>query len=100
MHRPPRRASAGLLSPFLVLRLAFVTVPFLMFVLGVFFLAPYRGADVEQARTMVVNTLVVLETACLFNVRFLHASSLTLRGAPGTRPVSIGLVLVVAAQLV
>jgi hypothetical protein len=42
----------------------------------------------------------VLEIACLFNLHVLHAPSLTLRGAPGTRPVLIALVLVVAAQLV
>ena len=98
MRRPPRRPAAGLLSPFLVWRVAFVSVLFLGFALAVFFLAQARGADLETARTMVVNTLVVLEIAYLFNVRFLHAPSLTLRGALGTRPVLIALAVIVLAQ--
>ena len=38
------------------------------------------NASIETARTMVVNTLAVLGIFYLFNVRYLHMSSITLRG--------------------
>jgi len=67
--------------------------------LGVFFLALERGRDLETARTLVVNTLVVLEIFYLFNVRYLGMTSITLRGALGTPAVLYALAAVVAAQL-
>jgi len=49
-------------------------------------------------RTLVVNVIVVLEIFYLFNVRYLHMSSITLRGALGTPPVLIALGVVTLAQ--
>jgi magnesium-transporting ATPase (P-type) len=99
MRRPPRRASAGLLSPFLVWRVAFVSLIMLVGALSVFFYALGRGLDMETARTMVVNTIVVVEIFYLFNVRYLHMTSFTWRGVLGTPPVLIAVGVVVAAQL-
>src|SRR5690606_2990879 len=87
MRRPPREAHAGLLSPFLVWRVVFVSLIFLAGALFVFFYALNRGLGIEVARTMVVNTIVVLEIFYLFNVRYLHMTSFTWRGALGTPPV-------------
>ncbi len=98
MRRPPRPADAGLLSPFLVWRVAFVSLVFLAGALSVFFYALASGLDVDTARTMVVNTIVVLEIFYLFNVRFLHMTSFTWQGAMGTPPVLAALAVVVAAQ--
>jgi magnesium-transporting ATPase (P-type) len=99
MQRPPRPVNAGLLSRFLVWRVVFVSLIFVTGALAVFFYALGRGTDVDTARTMVVNTIVVLEIFYLFNVRYLHATSFTWRGALGTPPVLIAVAVVVIAQL-
>jgi magnesium-transporting ATPase (P-type) len=99
MRRPPRPANAGLLSPFLVWRVVFVSLIFLAGALSIFFYARGRGLDVDTARTMVVNTIVVLEIFYLFNVRYLHMTSFTWRGALGTPPVLAAVGATVAAQL-
>jgi len=51
------------------------------------------------ARTLVVNLIVVFEIFYLFNVRYLHMSSISLRGALGTPAVLIAVAVVVLAQL-
>lgn len=99
MKRPPRRADAGLLTPFLVWRIAFVSLLFMAISLAVFFWALRQGRDLETARTMVVNTLVVLEIFYLFNVRYLHMTSFTLTGVKGTGPVLMAIGVVVLGQL-
>jgi magnesium-transporting ATPase (P-type) len=98
MRRAPRRPDAGLLTPFILWRVIIVSLLFAAIALGMFFWALGQGRDLETARTMVVNTLVVLEIFYLFSVRFLHMSSFTLTGAKGTKPVLIALAVVVAGQ--
>ena len=99
MQRPPRRPDTSLLTGFLVWRIAFVSLLFVAGAFGTYAWAMSRGLDIETARTMVVNVLVVLQIFYLFNVRFLHQTSLTLAGALGTKPVLIALTAVVFAQL-
>ncbi|MBM3984199.1 MAG: HAD-IC family P-type ATPase [Planctomycetes bacterium] len=98
MRRPPRPQGEALLSGFLVWRVVLVSLLFLAAALGVFFLSQARGDGLESSRTLVVNTIVVLEIFYLFNVRYLHVGSITLRGALGTPAVLIALAVVVAAQ--
>jgi magnesium-transporting ATPase (P-type) len=99
MRRPPRRRDEPLLGRFLLWRVVLVSVLFAGASLGVFFAALHAGRDLETARTLVVNTLVVLQVFYLFNVRYLHAASMTLRGALGTPAVLWALGAIVAAQL-
>lgn len=99
MRRPPRPAGAPLLSGFLVWRVCFVSALFTLGALGIFFYALGEGHALETARTLVVNTIVVLEIFYLFNVRYLNMTSLTWRGALGTPAVLAALVGVIAAQL-
>ena len=99
MRRPPRPAGAALLSPFLVWRVFFVSGLFAAGALAIFFYALARDLGLETARTMVVNTIVVFEIFYLFNVRFLHARSITWRGAMGTPAVLLAIAVVVLAQL-
>jgi magnesium-transporting ATPase (P-type) len=99
MRRPPRRPDAPLLSRFLLWRVALVSALFAAISLAVFFAALGLGRDLETARTLVVNTLVVLEIFYLFNVRYLHTASITLRGALGTPAVLWAIGAVVSAQL-
>ena len=98
MRRPPRPAAAGLLSPFLVWRVVLVSLIFVVGALSVFFYALGTGLDVATARTMVVNTVVVLEIFYLFNVRYLHMTSFTWQGVLGTPAVLIAVGAVVLAQ--
>ncbi len=98
MDRPPRPAGAPLLSPFLLWRVCFVS---LLFTVGVFFIfnwAIWRGHGVDTARTMVVNQLVVMEIFYLFNVRYLHQGSISLRGILGTPVLLLALAAVTLAQ--
>ena len=99
MNRRPRRANAPLLSPFLLWRVAIVSLLLAGLSLGIFFYTLGQGRDIETARTMVVNTLVVAEIFYLFNVRYLHMRSLTWRGALGTPAVLAAIAIVVAAQM-
>lgn len=64
--------------------------------LGVFFYAIDKGADIATARTMVVNSIMISGIVHLFNVRFTHMTSLTWRGTPA---VLAAVAAVVAAQL-
>ncbi|MCB4769876.1 HAD-IC family P-type ATPase [Ancylobacter sp. Lp-2] len=98
MKRPPRPPGAGLLSPFMLWRIVFVSLLFLVAVLGLFEWSLARGDDVEMARTIVVNAIVVMEIFYLFNVRYIRGSSLTLVGVVGTRAVIAALAAVVVAQ--
>ena len=98
MRRPPRAAGEAILSRFLIWRVVFVSALFLGAISGMFALAQAQGASVEEARTIVVNTLVVLEIFYLFSVRYLKASSITWHGVLGTRAVLIAVGAVTALQ--
>lgn len=99
MRRPPRAAHTPLLSGFLLWRIIFVSVLFAIGAFGMFSWAESKGASHEQARTIVVNAIVVMEIFYLFSVRYSRMTSLTLRGALGTPAVLIGVGLVAALQL-
>ena len=99
MRRPPRNPSEGLLSARLVWRVLLVAGLMTLASVGVFRWAMERGTSIELARTLVVNTIVVMEIAYLFSVRYVHGTSLTWRGVLGTTAVLIGLAATVAAQI-
>ena len=98
MRRRPRAGDAPLLSPFLVWRVFLVSGLFVAGALAIFFYALARGQDLATARTMVVNTIVVLEIFYLFDVRYLHMGSITLRGIMGTPAVLLAVCAVTMAQ--
>lgn len=99
MLRSPRGVSEALLSKFLVWRVLLVSALFAAGAFGVFEWAIAYGADLETARTMVVNAVVAMGIGYLFNVRYLRAPSLTLEGVLGTPAVLIAVVSVVVLQL-
>ena len=99
MQRPPRSRVAPLLPGFLVWRVALVSVLFTIGVFGMLEYALQRGLGEAASRTIVVNTLVVMEIFYLFNVRYLHMTSFSLRGLMGTRAVLITVSIVAAAQV-
>ena len=99
MRRPPRAAYQPILTLDLLWRVLFVSVLFVTATFGVFFWAQSAGSSLEVARTMVVNTLVVMEIAYLFSVRYVHGTSFTWAGVVGTPAVLIGVGTVAVAQL-
>ncbi|MFT4102231.1 MAG: HAD-IC family P-type ATPase, partial [Burkholderiaceae bacterium] len=98
MRRPPRRRDEALASGFLLWRIVFVSVLFMLGTFAVFEYAMQRGLGEDGARTMVVNLIVVMEIFYLFNVRYLHMTSFSLRGAAGTPAVLAAIAVVVVAQ--
>ena len=100
MTRPPRSPDEPILSRFLAWRIVFVSTLFLIGIFGIFQWALAQGAEIEKARTLAVNTLVVMEVFYLFSVRFLRTPSLTLRGFVGTPVVLASVSAVVVLQLV
>ena len=100
MKRPPRSAGEPILSRFLIWRTVFVSILFMIAIFAQFALAKAEGASTAEARTIVVNTLVVLEIFYLFNVRYLGTSSITLKGVLGTPAVLAAVGAVTILQLV
>lgn len=98
MARPPRGPGEAILSGFLVWRVLFVSVLFLVALFATFSMARAQGASIEVARTIVVNTLVILEIFYLFSVRYLKASSITWRGLQGTPAVLATVAAAIALQ--
>lgn len=98
MQRRPREHGAPLLSPFLLWRIVLVSVLFAGAALSIFFYTLDQGRGLEVARTMVVNMFIVTEIFYLFNVRYLHTTSLTWRGAVGTPAVLSAIVILVLGQ--
>jgi calcium-translocating P-type ATPase len=99
MRRPPRRRDAPLLSPFLLWRVVIVSILLTIATLGVFFFTLNQGRGLEVARTMVVNMFIVAEIFYLFNVRYLHLTSLSWQGVLGTPLVLLSIAALVVMQL-
>lgn len=98
MRRPPRPRNAPLLTPALAWHIVLVSMLFLAGVFAVFSYAIGRAYPVELARTMALNTLVVLEIFHLFFIRNIYGTSLTWRAVKGTRVVWATVLSVTAAQ--
>lgn len=98
MARPPRPVGAPIMSRFVLWRVLLVSVLFTLGIFGQFEASLARGADLEVARTMAVNTLVAMEVFYLFSVRYRHGSSATAEGVRGTSAVLVALSVVLALQ--
>lgn len=99
MDQPPRLPGQGLITPGLLWRMCLVvaisaTIVFQMFT---FYLS--QGASIELARTVAINTLVLIEAVYLINCRFLNAGIFTWRIFTGALPAIIAIISVVLLQL-
>ncbi|CAM3022660.1 cation-transporting P-type ATPase [Legionella pneumophila] len=99
MKRAPISIHEPLLSKYLVWRIIFVSILFSACIFIVFYWALWHGESIEMARTMAVNTLVLLEIVYLFSSRYIHGPSLTWKGMQGTKPVLVAIGLVAFLQL-
>ena len=98
MHRPPRARDEPLLTGRLIWQTALVGVVFFGAVFGMYSYGIGKGYDQALARTMAMNTLVVLEIAYLFFIRNIHGTSFTWAAARGTPIVWACVLIVTAAQ--
>ena len=98
MARPPRPRNEPLLSGMLIWHIVLVSTLFLSAVFGIFAYATDRGYSIELARTMAVNTLVILEIFHLFFIRNIYGTSLTWKAVRGTRVIWACVIAVTAAQ--
>ncbi|WP_374570853.1 HAD-IC family P-type ATPase [Phenylobacterium sp. J426] len=98
MKRSPRPRSEPLLTSGLLWHVVLVSSLFLAAVFGIYSYAVDKGYAPELARTMAVNTLVVLEIFHLFFIRNIHGASLTWKAAKGTPVVWACVVAVTSAQ--
>jgi magnesium-transporting ATPase (P-type) len=90
MSRRPRSVAEPILSRHLIWEIVFVSSLFVAGAFGMFAWAEHRGLSHEEARTIVVNAIVVMQIFYLFGVRYLRSTGLTLEGVLGTPAVLIG----------
>jgi magnesium-transporting ATPase (P-type) len=98
MRRPPRARNEPLLGGALVWHIVLVSTLFLGGVFGMYTYATHEGYPVELARTIAMNTLVVMEIFHLFFIRNIYGTSLTWKAVRGTRMVWTTVIIVTVAQ--
>ncbi|WP_042646277.1 HAD-IC family P-type ATPase, partial [Legionella pneumophila] len=98
MHRPPRPRSEPLLTGSLVWHIILVSILFICGVFGLYFYALDRGYSIELARTIALNTLVVLEIFHLFYIRNIYSTSLAWKAVQGTKVVWMAIIVITVAQ--
>ncbi len=98
MCRPPRDRREPLLNGELVWHIILVSILFLLGVFGIYQYAIDRGYSVDLARTMALNTLVVMEIFHLFFIRNIYSTSLNWGAVRGTKVVWTVVCAVTVAQ--
>ena len=99
MRRRPREPGEGVLNRLFVWRIVFVSLILVVGTFGLFVWERAEGADIETARTVAVNTLVMFEIFYLFNSRYITAPVLNYAGLFGNRFVLIAIGLLIVFQL-
>lgn len=98
MRRPPRPRDEPLLTGGLVWHILLVSLLFLCGVFGMYHYAVDQGYSVELARTIALNTLVVMEIFHLFFIRNIYGTSLTWKAIRGTKMVWAVVIVITVAQ--
>lgn len=98
MLRPPRQRGESLISRELLWHIVLVSMLFLAGVYGIFSYAIGQNYSIELARTLAVNTLVVMEIFHLFFIRNLYSTSLNWTAVRGTPVVWATVISVIVAQ--
>jgi magnesium-transporting ATPase (P-type) len=98
MRRSPRPRHEPLLNGELIWHIVLVTMLFLSGVYGIYYYAIDRGYSVELARSIVLNTVVVMEIFHLFFLRNIYGTSLTWKAVRGTKVVWIVVIVISIAQ--
>jgi magnesium-transporting ATPase (P-type) len=98
MQRPPRSRNEALLSGGLMWHIVLVAGLFLAGVFSMYEYAIMKGYSEALARTIAMNTLVVLEIFHLFFIRNMYGTSLTRKAVIGTRVVWAAVIAVTIGQ--
>ncbi len=98
MSRPPRRPDAPILTRTLTWRVVLVGVVILIGAFGLFELEMLAGASAAAARTVAVNTVIMVEVFYLLNCRSLTYSMFQI-GVLSNRWVLVGIAAMVLLQL-
>lgn len=98
MRRPPRPRHEPLLTGELVWHIVLVSTLFLCGVFGIYHYAVDQGYSIDLARTMALNTLVVMEIFHLFFIRNIYGTSLTWNAVKGTKVVWAVVIAITVAQ--
>jgi magnesium-transporting ATPase (P-type) len=98
MQRPPRPGKQALLSGGLIWHIVLVAGLFLAGVFSMYEYAIINGYSEALARTIAMNTLVVLEIFHLFFIRNMNRTSLNLKAVLGTRVVWGAVIAVTIGQ--
>lgn len=98
MKRPPRPRDEPLLTGDLAWHIVLVSTLFLGGVFGMYAYAIEQGYSIELARTIALNTLVVMEIFHLFFIRNIYSVSLSWESIRGTKVVWVTVSGVIAAQ--
>jgi magnesium-transporting ATPase (P-type) len=98
MRRPPRPRHQPLLTGELLWHIILVSTLFLCGVFGIYHYAVDQGYSIDLARTMALNTLVVMEIFHLFFIRNIYGTSLTWKAVRGTKVVWTVVVIITIAQ--
>ena len=99
MRRPPRPRDESILTGELVWQIVLASVLFFCSVFGMYEYSINRGYSVELARTIVLNTLVMMEIFYLLFIRNIYGTSLTWKAVRGTKVVWTTIAILAAAQL-
>ncbi|MBS3785788.1 MAG: HAD-IC family P-type ATPase [Gammaproteobacteria bacterium] len=99
MARAPRAADGPLIPQGMGSRLIFVALTMVIGTMGIFLWERSQGAELAEARTLAVNTLVLFEVWYLFSARRLHQSSFNISGAFGNRYVPLAGGVIILAQM-
>nr|WP_232222286.1 cation-transporting P-type ATPase [Thioalkalivibrio paradoxus] len=98
MRRAPRPPNTPILSPFLLWRIGFVSLLLVAGTFGHFLWMLQHTDDIDLARTVAINTLVVGQVFYLFNSRYIVQSVLNREGFFGSRAVLIAIGILVVLQ--
>lgn len=98
MRRAPRPNNESLLSRALMWQIVMVATLYLVGVFGIYNYAIMQGYSEVLARTMAMNTLVVLEIFHLFFIRNMYGTSLTRKAIMGTPVVWAAIITVTVGQ--
>jgi magnesium-transporting ATPase (P-type) len=99
MQQPPRKPDEPILSQLILWRILFVTLIVLIGTFGLFLWMLERGADINYARTVAVNTLAMFEIFYLLNTRYISAPVWRIKDFIGNRVVLIAIVVVIVLQV-
>ncbi|UUM32785.1 cation-translocating P-type ATPase [Vibrio japonicus] len=98
MQRAPRSPDTPILTSHLIWRVCFVSIILMLGTLGMFVWEMAQQEDIDRARTIAVNTLVMFEVFYLFNSRFILNSIFCRRGLTGNVYVLIAIAVLMVFQ--